>query len=73
MMIRRFWHDGGKIHSEVIPTINITRKERASIAFQKSRERTKEEVVAFERGYEAAECDFEMIAMGMGPNYGSRP
>lgn len=49
------------------PTINITKKDRAVAAFQRSRPRTDDEVASFKRGYEAAEWDFEMAAMGMNP------
>lgn len=73
MTIKRIWHDGERVYREEIPTINITRKERAVAAYERTRQRTNEEIVAYTRGYEAAEWDFEMVAMNMGPNYGVRP
>jgi len=73
MTIRRTWHSGGRSYSEDIPTINITRKERAVDAFKKTRNRTDDEIASFIRGYEAAEWDFEMTFIGLVPNYSTRP
>ena len=49
------------------PTVNITRKERALAAYKRTRERTDAEIAAFQKGYEAAEWDFEMHQMRMRP------
>lgn len=45
------------------PTINFTRKERASAAYQRSAPRSKQEIDAFERGYAAAEWDFDQARL----------